>query len=244
VVSDMSRRFRVEEVAPSDLDAAEQAALAGVAQELERVAAGDVTPTPDFADRVMTAVSAEPDPMPTAAAGRAVRLGRPAAVVAAIGDAWRVVLDARRPLALRARAGALVLVAAIGGVSVAGVAVAGAASLLVPPVTPEVVASPSAAAPTSPSPSRIVSPSPTATDEASPGPSEEPSESPEASGSPEPSPKPTATRQPSTPAPTRTAQPTSSPEDSHGPGPSQTPEETHWPYGSPTPTPEPTSSGD
>ena len=234
----LGSRFDPAELAGEDLEEAERLTLAGLARELEGLASAAPVPTTGFTDRVMAAVVAEPDPVPLAAAGRAVRHGRPAALAAAIGDAWRVVVGPRRPLALRAQAAALVIVTVLGGASLTGVALAGAASILTPPPTPVPVSpllTPSPEASESPEESA----SPTPSDEASSSPSEEPSETPEVSGSPEPSRTPQPTHKAQTPEPTH---------ESSTPGPTATPEETQTPETTQSPegtqTPEPTSSGD
>ena len=123
-------------------------------------------PTPDFTDRVMAAVAAEPPPRPVAAFGAAVMAVSLRRTLTAIGDAWRVALSGARPPAIRAQALALVLVVAIGTLGVGSAAVAGASALFAPaPSVAPPSPAPSTVAPTpdrvSPTPS--VTPSPTMT---------------------------------------------------------------------------------
>ena len=70
-------------------------------------------PSADFVDRVMAAVAREPLPAPAVAAGEAVRHGRLAALLAAVGDGWRVLIGSGHPFAARAQALALVIVAVV-----------------------------------------------------------------------------------------------------------------------------------
>lgn len=129
----MSAPFDPEELA--DVDA--------MARDLEALAASTtVPPTPDFVDRVMLAVDAEPLAAPAHVAGLALRRGAIGAFLAAFADAGRVALRGGFPVAVRAQAFALVLVvAAIAAGS--GVATAGALGFMqggdaLPPPRPPV----------------------------------------------------------------------------------------------------------
>ena len=67
-------------------------------RELDAVASKSaMMPTPDFTDRVMAAVAAEPPPRPVAAFGAAVMAVSLRRTLGAIGDAWRVALSGARP---------------------------------------------------------------------------------------------------------------------------------------------------
>ncbi|HEY6014158.1 MAG TPA: hypothetical protein VIU37_09120, partial [Candidatus Limnocylindrales bacterium] len=75
-----------------------------MARELEGVAErSHVTPAPGFADRVMASIASEPLPQPARAFGAAVTARRLGAALASIGDAWRVAVGGRAPLAVRAQ---------------------------------------------------------------------------------------------------------------------------------------------
>lgn len=180
---------------PEDEPAADLATSLATARELEAMAAAPDTATgDDFTDRVMAAIALEPVPQPSAVAGSALRSGRPLGFVAAVRDAWRVAVSGGRPLAVRAQALALVLVAAVAVgslLSAGGFAVAGALGLLAPSDPPAVLPSPS------PPPSLV------------PGPSPSPSVSPPPSVSPSPSISPSPTVRPT---PTATPDDTESPE--------------------------------
>ncbi|HEY7522477.1 MAG TPA: hypothetical protein VH720_02310 [Candidatus Limnocylindrales bacterium] len=167
-----------------------------------------VMPSSDFADRVMAAITAEPEPMAPRAAIDALATGRLRAFVAAVRGSWAIAFGPARPFAVRAPALALILVLALAGTTIGGVAAAGAFNLLsLPAATPEPIA---------PSPSPSPTPSPTI----SPTPSESPSPSP--SSSPR-TPRPSAgqTVEPTpTVEPAETAEPTETPEggNDHGGG--------------------------
>jgi uncharacterized membrane protein YgcG len=86
------RRFTPEELEgaaglrPDDLPSALHAA-----RELEGLAVrSDASRSPGFTDRVMAAIDDEPSPVPARAAGRAIRRGSGAALLASIRDAWRI----------------------------------------------------------------------------------------------------------------------------------------------------------
>ena len=165
------RQFSADE-----LDADEGGDLLGLlstGREIESEAARSaVQPSADFADRVQAAIAAEPSPDPLTVAARAARAGRWSALVAAVRDGWRVAFGANRPLAARAPALALVLVAAVAVTSVGGAATVGALQLLTPDESPP----PSELLPT-PSPSPSPSPTPTPTPTTPPTPSPSPSAS-------------------------------------------------------------------
>ena len=208
----------IEDVGGSD---AELAASMAVARDLERLAAEDLVPTADFADRVMAAIATEPIPTPVAMAGHAVATGSVAGLVASLREAWRTILSSGRPAAVRAQSGALLLVVALG-VSMVGGTVAVGAGLLLGDGRQE-----------SPQPSA----SPAPTDSLEPSPSPEATESPEPTGSAGPTAKPTGT-----PRPTATAAPTDTPEPTGTDDPDDTPEPSDAPK--PTDTPEPTDTAD
>ncbi len=231
-------RFRPDELAGTTLRSGEGAELLAAARELEWLAAtDDIGPSEGFEDRVMAAIAAEPTPRPVAAVIGAARRGRPAGVLAALGDLWRVAWSGGRPLAVRAPAVALVLVLLVGSVGLGSLGAAAALGLL-DRRTPEPAVSPAP----SPGPSTGPTLAPTKAQSPSPEPSEsaEPSESPEGSESPEPSdsaeaaetPEPASTpgasEAPTTPRPT--THPTQEPTDAPGPG------ETGGPGDSPRPS--------
>ena len=180
---------RPQHFSPDELDGVagirpdEIAAEARLARDLEGVAArGAVKPSPDFTDRVMGAVAAEPVPAPVIAAGSALRHGAALGFLASIRDSFRVAFGGGFPVAARAQAMALVLLVAvvIGG---SGLATAGAVGLFADrgSSSPE----PSVAAP---SPSALPSPTPMSTDNPAatpqaPTPSSTPSPSPAATES-------------------------------------------------------------
>jgi uncharacterized membrane protein YgcG len=158
---------------PEDQPPAELATSLATARELEAMTSGsDQPPGEDFADRVMAAIALEPVPQPATVAGSALRRGRPLGLLAAVRDAWRVALSGGRPLAVRAQALALVLVAAVAVgslLSAGGYAVAGALGLFSSD-PPAVLPSPSPSPSLPPSPSPSVPPSPSPTPSASPSP--------------------------------------------------------------------------
>lgn len=165
-MSDLGRRFEPSELGDGDVvgDAA-AAELLGIARDLESYARSDsVTLSADFEDRVMAAIAHEPPPRPLASRGL---LG----IVAVVRDAWRLTWSSDRPLAVRAQALALVLLAAVALGSLGSLAAVGVGALLspdgpVPTVEPAPVPTPSPSVLASPSPS--ISPSPSATPSASP----------------------------------------------------------------------------
>lgn len=223
----------------------EERLAADMARELDGIAtAGGVRVSDDFADRIMAAVAAEPLPQPVRAFGVALVAGHLRAAAAAVGDAWRVVSSGVVPIGVRAQALALVLVIAVGSLTIAGGATVGAIGLLgpdqAPPSPSPVVPSPSPSVAPSPS----IDPSPSATTE--PSASVEPSET---AG-------PTSTGT----APSRTATPSPTGTDDHGggsgsgsgsSGSGQTPEPAETPRPDatartpdPTDTPEPAGTDD
>jgi len=190
-MSDLGRRFDPSELQDGDT-AARDAAATGVldiARDLEAFSRSEsVTPSVDFEDRVMAAIALEPPPRTAGGLGLA-------GLVAAIRDSWRLAWSGGRPLAVRAQALALVLLAAIALGSLGAVAAVGIGRLLAPDQS-------------------TVTPAPLPT----PHPSMLPSLRPEAS--PSPSPTPTASPTPTVEAtetaePTHAADPTSDPS---GPG--------------------------
>ena len=178
-------RFRPGELEAADLGPSAEAELLGTARQLEWLAATeDIGPSPDFADRVMAAVSREPAPRPVAAALGAARRRSPLAALAALGDLWRVAFTGGRPFAVRFPAMALVALLVLGSVGAGALGAGALAGLLgrTPDATPAL--SPSPLVPSSP-PEPTPSPSPSV----SPAESEsaEPSGVPGSSESPEPS---------------------------------------------------------
>lgn len=197
----MSPRFHPSELSGSDAGeptTAELGEALATARALEtQLVAGDIHPSMDFVDRVMTAVATEPRPQPAIAAGLAMRGGRIGSMVAALGDSWRVAFSGGRPLAVRAQAAAFVLVAVLAVGSVGGLAVVGAARLLTPPETPP--------GPAAPSP--VIGP--TASPSARPTDNLGPTTTPDPSETAEPSETPDARK---TPRPNETEKPTDAPE--------------------------------
>jgi len=188
-MSEFGRRFDPSELGEVDAAAAE---LLAVARDLEAFARSEsVIPSVDFEDRVMAAIADEPPP-------RAVASGGLLGLVAVVRDAWRLALTGGRPLAVRAQALALVLLAAVALGSLGSLAVVGVGRLLAPEAPmPTVRPAPLPSSSPSMRPSPSLSPSPSIT--------------------PSPSPTPSAS-----PSPTETAEPTETPgstgEDSSGPG--------------------------
>jgi len=178
-------RFRHGELEAADLGPSAEAELLGTARQLEWLAASeDVGPSPDFADRVMAAVSREPAPRPVAAALGAARRRSPLAALAALGDLWRVAFTGGRPFAVRFPAMALVALFVLGSVGAGALGAGALAGLLGPTPAATPALSPSPLVPSSP-PEPTPSPSPSV----SPAESEsaEPSGVPGSSESPEPS---------------------------------------------------------
>jgi len=178
-------RFRPGELEAADLGPSAEAELLGTARQLEWLAASeDVGPSPDFADRVMAAVSREPAPRPVAAALGAARRRSPLAALAALGDLWRVAFTGGRPFAVRFPAMALVALFVLGSVGAGALGAGALAGLLGPTPAATPALSPSPLVPSSP-PEPTPSPSPSV----SPAESEsaEPSGVPGSSESPEPS---------------------------------------------------------
>jgi hypothetical protein len=155
-----------------------------MARDLEAVAAGSqAMPPAGFTDRVMASIAHEPLPQPARAFGAALSARRLGAALASIGDAWRVVVGGRAPMAVRAQALALVLIVAAGSLAVAGGATVGAIDLLnanQPPHASPATPQPSELQP-SPSPSPSTSPAVTPPDlSTAPPPTSDASETPEA----------------------------------------------------------------
>ena len=136
-----SRRFGLDEIdgadglRPDDLPAALR-----LARELEGLAVrSDVPASAAFADRVMAAIEDEPSPVPARAAGRAIRRGSIAALLASIRDASRVAVRPGFPALIRAQALAIVLVVVALGAGSASAA-AGALGLFDERASPSTVA--------------------------------------------------------------------------------------------------------
>jgi hypothetical protein len=201
----MTRPFHPSELSGADggePTSAELGEALATARAIEtQLAAADVHPSTAFADRVMGAIAAEPQPQPAVAAGLALRRGRIGTLVAALADSWRVAFSGGRPLAVRAQAAAFVLVAILAAGSLGGIGLVGALDILAPNRSP------------SPPPSQVALPTPSPTlgpsETSQPTDTTEPTETPEASETPEPSETPEATR---TARPSRTEHPNETPE--------------------------------
>ncbi len=171
-MSDLGRRFD-----PAELDDdgrrppdAESAGLLATARDLEAFARSEhVTTTTDFEDRVMAIIATEPPPRPIAVGGGI------AGLLFALRDAWRITWTGGRPVAVRAQAFALVLIAVVAMGSVGSLATVGVARLLVPDVSPAPTLppapSPSPRPSVNPSPSLAPRPSPSVPPSVSPTPS-------------------------------------------------------------------------
>jgi hypothetical protein len=177
------RPFGADELIGTDgpaTDPAEMAAVMAMAGELEQLAQEPgARPSPDFVDRVSSAIAKEPRPEPVLAARQSLRRRSVIGFLGALRDAGRVAFGAGRPRAIRGQSFALVLAALLVVASVGGTTALAASQLFAPgPVTtpPTVTASPS---PT-PAPARPVPPGPTFGP--SPTPSASETESPEESG--------------------------------------------------------------
>ncbi len=143
----------------------ELAAEARLARDIEGVSArGGVKSSPDFTDRVMGAVAAEPLPAPVIAAGSALRRGAALGLLASIRNSFRVAFGGGFPVAARAQALALVLLVT-GVLAGSGLATAGAVGLLDDRGSPS--PAPTVAAP-SPSEQPTATPMPTDTPDATP----------------------------------------------------------------------------
>jgi hypothetical protein len=228
-MSDLGRRFDPAELddegrRPTDADAA---GLLATARDLEAFARAETTmPTTDFEDRVMAAIAKEPPPRPRATGRGLIGL------LVAVRDAWLIAWSGGRPLAVRAQAFALLLVAALAVGSVGSLATVGVARLLAPDATP---------APTVPP---LPSPSPSIPPSVAPSASPAPSVSLDPSLPP--SPSPTATDDDGGGG-SATAEPTETPEgtdDSSGPGPGEGSEDDSSGKGSGDDSSGPGSGGD
>ena len=191
------RGFGPDDLPPSsEVAAPEIATSLGVGRQLDAFAGAErIEPRADFTARVMTAIAAEPAPQPAAVAGDALRRGRPLALVAALGDAWRVAFSGGRPVAVRAQALAFVLVASIAIGSIGGLIGVGASGLFNRSDSgPTPGPSPAMPSP-SPTISPSISPSPTPTPTPTPTPSRTPRATPTETA------EPTDTDRPETPRP-------------------------------------------
>jgi uncharacterized membrane protein YgcG len=175
-----SRRFDPEELRatgttgdPGATDA-ELADALSMARELETMSASDLTqPTADFEDRVMAAIATESAPRVVIRPRSAVRGGRVGAIALAVRESWAVAFSGGRPVAVRAQAFAIVLVAvlAVGLLTTAGALTVGALlqGRATPPPTnappPTFLPTPTNPPAISPGPTVAVSPSPTETAE-------------------------------------------------------------------------------
>jgi hypothetical protein len=227
-MTDFRRPFGPDDLPDSGESPADIARALATGRELDAMAGRDAaSPSGDFVDRVMTALASEPTPRPVAAAGRAVREGRLAGALAAFRDTWRVAFSGGRPLAVRAQALALVLVAVVAVGTLGGAAAVGALGLLDRPTATETV-QPSAS-PTSPVASPSASPSP------SPSPSASPSPTPSQSAAPTASPTGTETAEP-TDLETETPEPTGTDDSDDSDDGTPKPTETPKPGETPRPT--------
>jgi hypothetical protein len=163
-MSTIRRPFDSAEL-PMDAEAADSIAIAvDAGRQLERASAlpSDAISSV-FVEMVMASITSEPAPEPVMVVTAALRAGRLRALLAGFADAWQVATSGPRPIAARAQALALVLVALIALASTAGLA-AGAAGLLSPQDRPSVA--PHTAPAFVPGPSQapaLASPAPTRT---------------------------------------------------------------------------------
>ena len=235
-------RFRPGELEAADLGPSAEAELLGTARQLEWLAATeDIGPSPDFADRVMAAVSREPAPRPVAAALGAARRRSPLAALAALGDLWRVAFTGGRPFAVRFPAMALVALFVLGSVGAGALGAGALAGLLgpTPAATPALSLSPLVpSSPPEPTPSPSPSVSPAESESAEPSGVPGSSESPEPSDALEPTGAPAQTQgatEGNIAHPTGTQRPTLSP--------TYTPEATETPRPGETPQATPGTAG-
>jgi hypothetical protein len=206
--------FRPDELLGSDgpIRESDQAAALASARELEQSLPPDaVRPSADFTTRVMAAIAVEPVPRPVGFLAALWARPNPRGFIASLRQAWAIASGGLgRPMAARSAALAYVLVVAILGLSLTGVAAVGAASALH-------VFGPDRTAPPIVSPSPTPSPEPTddlsgPTESAEPGESPEPSGTEEASESPEPS----ETGGGGSPGPVKTPRPSAAPSPTPG----------------------------
>ena len=202
-------------------DPGELAAIRSTADELERYArTTDVAPRPIAAASILAAIAAEPTPAPLVAMAAATRARRPAGIVGALRDAWRVTWSGSRPVGIRLSSGfaVLLLLAVVG--STGGIAAAAAWNALQPgpTVPPTPTQLPVVVPPINPSPSPEPAATAVPTDAtATPGPSPSPSPKATHGATPKPTSRPT-----SRPTPRPTPRPTHqwwSPMPSHHPEP-------------------------
>jgi hypothetical protein len=236
----MSGPFRPAELDGLDREvpAGDLATAASTGRALDAALDGSaVLPSAGFSDRVMAALADEPTPRPASFLAAFGRRPGPGGFVASVRDAWRITRGAAgRPLAARGLALAYVLVIAIVGSSLVGLAGygwAGALGLLDAHPSP----SPTITAPSpAPTPGETGEPAPSATP--TPSPTPEISGEPGESTQPEPSDDHTAT--PST-EPVASPDDSVEPSDDHGGGSSGpgggSPEPTQTPKASETPNP-------
>ena len=187
------------------LTATDLAASMAVARDLDAfVMAPTPAPSPAFTSRVMAAVAAEPAPQPVVAFARALTGGHLVAMLGAVRDAWRVSTSPGRPMPVRARALALVLLALLAFGSLAGIAGAAVGLLDSRPPSPPLPTRPAivAPAPSAGPPDQVSPPS-------TPPSSPEPSASPRAPATAGPTARPTQ-RPIATPRRTATPDPTES----------------------------------
>jgi hypothetical protein len=141
-MSDFRRRFDPSEFGSRGADATD---LLGAARDLEAYAdIGWTGPSATFEERVMAAIAVEPAPR---------LLGGPG-FVATLRQAWRLAWSGGRPIAVRAQAIALVLLATVALAGAGSIAVVAASRFMTSQVEPPPTIQPS------PSPSRSPSPSP------------------------------------------------------------------------------------
>jgi hypothetical protein len=161
-MSEFGRRFDPSELREEDSATdgdTPTAEVLVVARDLEAFARSEtVTPSVDFEDRVMAAITAEPPP-------RALASGGLPGLVAVVRDAWRLTWSGGRPLAVRAQALAFVLLAAVALGSLGTLAAVGIGRLLFPETPPIVTPAPLPTPSPSigPSADPTISPSPSAT---------------------------------------------------------------------------------
>jgi hypothetical protein len=147
-MSDFRRRFDPSEIGSPAADATD---LLGAARDLEAYAdIGWTGPSANFEDRVMTAIAVEPAPR---------LLGGPG-IVATLRQAWRLAWSGGRPIAVRAQAIALVLLATVALAGAGSIAVVAASRFMTSQVEPPPTIQPSPSPTPSPTPSPSISPSP------------------------------------------------------------------------------------
>jgi hypothetical protein len=185
-------QFGTDELPPAGMAGDLIDALA-MGRELERAADEPLPPiSAAFVDGVMAAIATEPTPRPVVVASRALRAGRPLALLAAIGDAFRVAFGGGWPRVVRLPALAMVLVTVVvlGSVGTIGGYVGGQALGLwgdSPPPAPLPSPTPTPSPTPEPTPAPTLPPLPTPSPTQGVPPSPSPSATPSATDTDEPS---------------------------------------------------------